>query len=206
MTSTRAKISLPCLPSAGWTLRTLHSETYINILHSSVEFTLDKETAPPQTIGDIFQATGSKPTDFLPLISSYSFKMQFIAAAAAFAFAIFSVPGEAAPSPGPVWSSTATIQLANDHSGANADVAIPVDGVTRSIEELWGHTSIARNGLVFASSAQLVAFSQTVVCTITDDHPHVRATLDAEKTWVSLGGGRVVDLCSAHVVCRCEDM
>lgn len=135
--------------------------------------------------------------------------MRLAAAGAALAFTLFSVSGEAAPSPGSAgsaWGSTATIQLASDHSGANANVAVPVDGVTRSVEELWGHTSIAQDGLVFASSAQLVAFSQTVVCTITDNHPHVRATLDAERTWVSLRGGPVVDLCSAQIVCRCEGM
>lgn len=130
--------------------------------------------------------------------------MQTAAAAAALTLALFAASGRAAPSPESAWGSTATIQLANDQSGANANVAVPVDGVTRSVEDLWGHTSIARGGLVFASSVQLVSFSQTVVCTITDDHPHVFATLNAEKTWVSLAGGGVVDLCSAQVVCRCE--
>lgn len=130
--------------------------------------------------------------------------MRFINAVVAPAFILFSASGWAAPSPQSSWLPTATLQLANDQSGANANIAVPVDGVKRSVQELWGYTSIAQNGLVFASSAQLAAFSQTVVCTITDDQFHLSATLNAEKTWVSLGGGRAADLCSAQVICKCE--
>ncbi|KAJ5109971.1 hypothetical protein N7532_002616 [Penicillium argentinense] len=127
--------------------------------------------------------------------------MQFTSTAA-LACALFSSIGFAAPSEH--WATTATIQLANDQSGANANVAVPVDGVKRSVQELWGHTSVAHNGLVFASSAQLTAFQQTTVCKIIQE-PRIHVTLDAEKTWVSFGGG-VVDLCAAYVVCECERM
>lgn len=122
------------------------------------------------------------------------------------ALTLFSASILAAPSPESAWGSAATIQLANDQTGANANVAVPVDGVKRSVEELWGHTSVAQNGIVFASSAQLVAFSQTVDCTITEYQPHLSATLNAEKNWASLGGGHAMDLCSAQVVCKCEGM
>ncbi|KAJ5692000.1 hypothetical protein N7462_001423 [Penicillium macrosclerotiorum] len=121
----------------------------------------------------------------------------------AVALALFTSGSLAAPTEAS-WATTATIQLANDQSGANANVAVPVDGVKRPVQELWGHTAVARNGLVFASSAQLTAFQQTTVCTITEE-PRLSATLDAEKTWVSLGG-HVVDLCSAYVVCECKGM
>ncbi|KAJ5376546.1 hypothetical protein N7509_013432 [Penicillium cosmopolitanum] len=94
-------------------------------------------------------------------------------------------------------------QLANDQSGANSNVAVPVDGKKRPVQELWGHTAVAKHGLVFASSAQLVAFQQTTVCTITEE-PRVDVTLDAKKTWASFGG--VVDLCAAYIVCKCEGM
>ncbi|CAI7651676.1 unnamed protein product [Penicillium manginii] len=126
--------------------------------------------------------------------------MQFTNAAA-LACALFSSISLAAPAEG-AWRTTATIQLANDQSGANANVAVPVDGVKRPVQELWGHTAVAKHGLVFASSAQLVAFQQTTVCTITQE-PRIHVTLDAEKTWASIGGG-VVDLCAAYVVCECE--
>jgi hypothetical protein len=140
----------------------------------------------------------------LKATSNHPHKMQLINASA-LACALLSASGLAYPNAGG-WKTTATIQLANDQSGANANVAVPVDGVKRSVEELWGHTAVAQHGLVFASSAQLTAFDQTTVCTITEE-PHLSVTLDAEKTWVSLGGhGHPVDLCSAFVVCECEGM
>ncbi|KAJ5086375.1 hypothetical protein NUU61_007682 [Penicillium alfredii] len=114
-------------------------------------------------------------------------------------------PGGSSGPPGsPTWATTATIQLVNDESGANANVAVPLDGQKHAVQKLWGETSIAQNGLVFASNAMLTAFQQTTVCTITEG-PHPDAILDAEHTWASLGEG-VVDLCSAYVECRCEGM
>ncbi|KAJ5101687.1 hypothetical protein NUU61_003909 [Penicillium alfredii] len=95
---------------------------------------------------------------------------------------------------------TATIQLANDQSGANANVAVPENGKKYSIESLWGKTAVAKKGRVFATSAQLVAFQQHTHCTIFD-HDHLHAELDARKTWVSLKDGKVVNLDHAFVVC-----
>lgn len=96
--------------------------------------------------------------------------------------------------------ATATIQLANDHSGANANVAVPENGQKYSIKSLWERTAVAKNGVVSASSAQLVAFQQDTVCKIFGgDHIHVE--LDARKTWAQLKGGKVVDLDHAFVVC-----
>lgn len=146
--------------------------------------------------------TSIKLQSIITINTQQIIKMQFTNAAA-LACALLSSISLAAPAEG-AWKTTATIQLANDQSGANANVAVPVDGVKRSVQELWGHTSVAKNGLVFASSTQLVAFQQTTVCTITEE-PRVHVTLDAQKTWASFGGG-VVDLCSAYVVCKCEGM
>ncbi|KAJ5368031.1 uncharacterized protein N7496_007791 [Penicillium cataractarum] len=126
--------------------------------------------------------------------------------AAALASALFSTIAYAAPAAEFGWKPlTATVQLANDQSGANANVVIPIDGVKRPVQELWGNTAVAHNGLVFASSAQLTAYQQTTVCTITEEKPHLSATLDAERTSVSLGRP-IVDLCSAYIVCECEGM
>jgi hypothetical protein len=97
-------------------------------------------------------------------------------------------------------ANKATIQLANDQSGANANVAIPTDGKKRSIESLWAHTSVVKDGDVHASSAQLVAFQQDTVCVISGDHLH--AELNSRQTWVSLSGGKVIDLDHAYVVCN----
>ncbi|KAJ5895855.1 uncharacterized protein N7473_005254 [Penicillium subrubescens] len=126
--------------------------------------------------------------------------------AAALTSALFSTIAFAAPAAEFGWKPlTATVQLANDQYGANANVIIPVDGVKRPVQELWGNTAVAHNGLVFASSAQLTAFQQTTVCTITEEKHHLDASLDAEITWVSLGKP-IVDLCSAYIVCECEGM
>ncbi|KAJ9491034.1 hypothetical protein VN97_g2232 [Penicillium thymicola] len=97
----------------------------------------------------------------------------------------------------------ATVQLANDKSGANANVAIPTDGNPRSVAHLWGKTPVSKDGVVYASSAQLVAFQHDTSCVIFQrDHYH--AELDAQKTWVSLSGGEVVNLNDAFVVCEDE--
>ena len=100
------------------------------------------------------------------------------------------------------WATTATIQLANDQSGRNANVSVPIDGVYRPVQELWGNTAVAQNGLVFASSAQLTAFDKTTVCRIIQE-PFIDVNLDAQRTWASATGG-VVDLCAAYIVCECE--
>jgi hypothetical protein len=118
---------------------------------------------------------------------------------AALTLGLFASSGLAAPS----WVKPAHIQLANEQSGANANVAVPVDGVKRPVQELWGHTAVAHEGLVFASSAMLISSPRTTVCTFTEE-PHLDAHLDAEKTYTSFGG--VKDLCAAYVVCKCEGM
>ncbi|EAW17128.1 uncharacterized protein NFIA_004870 [Aspergillus fischeri NRRL 181] len=38
-----------------------------------------------------------------------------------------------------------TVQLTNDQSGANANVAVRADGVKHTIASLWGKTAVARN-------------------------------------------------------------
>ncbi|KAJ5474611.1 hypothetical protein N7475_004177 [Penicillium sp. IBT 31633x] len=124
--------------------------------------------------------------------------------ASALAFNLLWVSGLASPTPQAGWRTTATIQLANDQSGANANVPVPIDGVKYSVQELWGNTAVAQQGLVFASSAQVTAFEQTTVCTITEESGFA-VTLDAQHTWMS-ENGRPVDLCSAFVVCECEYM
>lgn len=95
---------------------------------------------------------------------------------------------------------TATLQLANDQSGANANVAVPEDGKKYSIKSLWGRTAVAKNDVVYATSAQLVAFQQDTECRIFGDDIHVE--LDAKKTWAQLKGGKVVNLNHAYVVCH----
>ena len=93
-----------------------------------------------------------------------------------------------------------TVQLANDQSGANANVDVPADGKKRSIDSLWGHTAVARKGVVYATSAQLTKFEEDTVCKIFGKHD-LYAKLNSRQTWVSLKGGAVVTLKDAYIVC-----
>ncbi|RHZ62640.1 hypothetical protein CDV55_107232 [Aspergillus turcosus] len=92
------------------------------------------------------------------------------------------------------------VQLANDQSGANANVVVRADGVKHSVKSLWGNTAVARNGVVYASSTQLTAFQQDTVCRIFGSG--VDVTLTAIHTWSWLEGGKVVNLNEAFLVCK----
>ncbi|KAE8375428.1 hypothetical protein BDV26DRAFT_295077 [Aspergillus bertholletiae] len=102
---------------------------------------------------------------------------------------------------GPPNVPTARVQLANDQSGANADVDIPTDGRLHSVQALWGGTSVSTNGVVSATSAQLVGFQQTTRCTIVEQ-PNVNAQLNAQATWTQLEGGQLVKLDRAWIWCK----
>ncbi|KAE8362646.1 hypothetical protein BDV27DRAFT_159530 [Aspergillus caelatus] len=93
---------------------------------------------------------------------------------------------------GPPNVQTVSVQLSNDQSGANANVDVPTDGNRRSVQALWGHTSVSTNGVVTATSAQLTRFQQSTHCEITQQ-PNVDAKLDAQRTWVSLDQGKLVN-------------
>jgi hypothetical protein len=95
---------------------------------------------------------------------------------------------------------TITIQLANDPSGLNADRCIPADGKKYPISSFWGNTALSRNGGIYATNGQLIAFPQDGACTIECAH----GTLDfnARTTWLSLAHGQSVNLQGATVSCR----
>lgn len=97
--------------------------------------------------------------------------------------------------------NSATVQLANDQTGAWASMEIPEDGHRRSVESLWCESAVADDGLVSATSAQLTAFQQDTACAIWQHEPEVHATLDAQRTWTSLAGGKVVELPRAYIAC-----
>ncbi|KAJ5895446.1 hypothetical protein N7495_007137 [Penicillium taxi] len=98
-----------------------------------------------------------------------------------------------------VFAATATVQLANDQSGANANVAVPVDGSKKLVKALWGSSSVASGGIVFASSAQLVAFEPNTICTFTDN-PSLKVSLDTKKTWASFSPTYFSDLATVSCV------
>lgn len=97
-------------------------------------------------------------------------------------------------------TNTITFQLANDQSGAYANVDVPADGVQRTVVSLFGNTAIAQNGIPIATSAMLTAFQQDSTCTLSQN-PQLIVTLNAEKTWASLEQGQQVNLQAAYLVC-----
>ena len=99
-------------------------------------------------------------------------------------------------------TETVTVQLANDQSGANANVKVPTDNAPHPIGALWAHTSVESGGVVSASSAQFNRFDQDSVCKIVQSNPHVDATLNSRQTWVSLAQGKVVELAHAFIICH----
>ncbi|KAI9929706.1 hypothetical protein ASPWEDRAFT_531408 [Aspergillus wentii DTO 134E9] len=78
-----------------------------------------------------------------------------------------------------------TFALSNDQSGAYASVNFHADGTDQYLSSLFAGTSVAADGHVLASSAQLTAFPQTVVCTLKNNGVTID-TLTAQHTYVDL--------------------
>ncbi|RAH65271.1 uncharacterized protein BO66DRAFT_405727 [Aspergillus aculeatinus CBS 121060] len=112
----------------------------------------------------------------------------------------------AAPAPVDIEArvNSVTVSLANDQSGANAGVPIPGDGVTRSIQTLYGGTSVGSSGKVLASSAQLTNFAQWSSCNIVNGGRSI-AYLNSQRTFADLDGNpnaaTPVDLSGATITC-----
>ena len=82
---------------------------------------------------------------------------------------------------------TATLQLANDLSGANHNAVILTDGTTYPLTDLFAGTAVDVNGQILASSAQLVAHPTYVQCAIF--HPQSLVTvLTQDRTFADLDG------------------
>lgn len=80
-----------------------------------------------------------------------------------------------------------TVALSNDQTGAYAGKTLPADGTDRSVQELFGLTSVDANGHVQATSVQLTAFPENISCLIRNDGVTV-AALTAQRTYVDLDG------------------
>ncbi|PYH83594.1 hypothetical protein BO82DRAFT_400354 [Aspergillus uvarum CBS 121591] len=112
----------------------------------------------------------------------------------------------AAPAPVDIEArvNSVTVSFANDQSGANAGVSIPGDGVTRSIQTLYGGTAVGSSGTVLASSAQLTNFSQWSSCNIVNGGKSI-AYLNSQRTFADLDGNPnaviPVDLNGATITC-----
>lgn len=98
--------------------------------------------------------------------------------------ALFFAGALAAPAP-----LVFKVQLANDQSGKNANVDVPVDGVTRTFGQLWGGVF---GTPVIATSLQAVspgAGGNNVMCVVTDPaKPGLSMPLNARNTFIDLDG------------------
>jgi hypothetical protein len=93
---------------------------------------------------------------------------------------------------------TVTVQAANDFTGANADVVVPVNAQPQLVGTLFAGTAVDVNGAIIASSAQLVANFQNVACYIATPAAHVE--LNDRRTFVS-DGGHPIDVSAATITC-----
>ncbi|PYH42270.1 uncharacterized protein BP01DRAFT_136085 [Aspergillus saccharolyticus JOP 1030-1] len=96
----------------------------------------------------------------------------------------------AAPAPVEVEArqvQTTTVSLSNDQTGANAGVAIPVDGTFSNIFSLYGGTAVGASGQVIVSNAQLTNNFQGVTCLIFNNG-NLIGTLNDRQTAADLDG------------------
>ncbi|KAJ5191291.1 uncharacterized protein N7498_010276 [Penicillium cinerascens] len=95
---------------------------------------------------------------------------------------------------------TVTIQLANDHSGVNADRCVPADGKKYPVSAFWSNSALSQNGGIFATNGQLIAYPQNAACNI--ECPHGTLGFNSRTTWLSLANGQQVDMRDAFVTCH----
>jgi len=93
----------------------------------------------------------------------------------------------AAPSVLNTRTSSVTIQLANDQSGANSNAAVPLDGASHAISVLYAGSSIAAGGFK-VTSGQLNSFPQSFSCTVRNDAGAAVGTFTPDHTYLDLDG------------------
>jgi hypothetical protein len=97
-----------------------------------------------------------------------------------------------------------TVSLINDQSGANAAKPIPANGNELSIKDLFGNTPVGTAGSVFASSAQLIQFTQTTHCTI-KNNGQVIGNINFQQTFADIDGNNAaavpINLDYATIAC-----
>lgn len=97
-----------------------------------------------------------------------------------------------------------TFALSNDRSGAYAGVSFSADGTDKTIASLFGTSSVASGGQIWATSAQLTAFPQTISCVLKNNGATV-TTFTAQHTYFDLDGNpsaaTPVDVTGAVINC-----
>jgi hypothetical protein len=90
-------------------------------------------------------------------------------------------------------TTTVTVQLANDFTGANADVPIIANGSPNAIATLFAGTSIDNDGQILATSAQLTQFVTGTSCVI-EAGATVIGTLNTDQMFADLDATPNVDV------------
>ena len=84
----------------------------------------------------------------------------------------------------------ATLQLANDLTGANAIRSLPANAVPTALAALFAGSALVQNGVLKATSLQNVAPGAGVTCTVRKAGGEVVGSVSAQTTWVDLDGVR----------------
>ncbi|KAB8070326.1 hypothetical protein BDV29DRAFT_181036 [Aspergillus leporis] len=100
------------------------------------------------------------------------------------------------------WSDDVVVKLSNDWSGAYAKANVPIDGKPHSIKSLYGKSDLKKDDGIYATSVELIEFHKDTECIVVQDHPYVRAEIDAEKTWTFFDRGAWVNVDEGIMACR----
>lgn len=112
---------------------------------------------------------------------------------AATACALPAAQGSSAP-------QMATVSFINDLTGAHAPVNAPLDGTVINLYNALTGTPVGVPNRVFATSAQLIAYPQSVGCTITELDGTQLGQLTARQTYAVLQSGGM-NLDGANMTC-----
>jgi hypothetical protein len=123
-------------------------------------------------------------------------KSTFALAVALFGATIIAAPVSSSSSP------HITFSLTNDYTGHNAQATILADGTFFGILSLFTNTNIDEDGLIIASSAQLIQFQDDVVCSFNAGGNII--PISGKKTFTNLGtdASKLVDLSDFTVQCQ----
>lgn len=139
------------------------------------------------------QQTSNQPT--------INMKASIIASTLALAGSAFAFPGAAAPAP------LATIQLANDFSGANAIRSVPANGVANTFANVFAGTVLVKDGVVKATSVQNVAPQGPFInCVIANAAGDIVGEINNQKTFLDIDGdaNKVVETDVSAFTIKCN--
>lgn len=128
-------------------------------------------------------------------------KASIIASTLALAGSAFAFPGAAPPAP------LATVQLANDVSGANAIRSVPANGIANTFANVFAGTVLVKDGQVKATSIQNVAPQGPFInCVIQNAAGATVGEINNQKTFLDLDGveGKAVETNVSAFTIKCN--